>query len=180
MHQFLLGEMKMFWKWTVVIITQHCECTYCHWIINLKWLNGKFYVMCVICVWLCDPTRLLCPWDFSRQEYWSVLQFPPPGDLPDPELNLRVLSLLHWQVDSLPLNHMGSPLCLFYHNRKKRNTSNTIYLLQIHLNIYTHFTVWNVLHDTEINMKCIKDILLCSTHFTYSLPSMNNPHICHF
>ena len=21
---------------------------------------------------------------FSRQEYWSVLLFPPPGDLPDP------------------------------------------------------------------------------------------------
>ena len=21
---------------------------------------------------------------FSRQEYWSVLPFPPPGDLPDP------------------------------------------------------------------------------------------------
>ena len=28
--------------------------------------------------------RLLCPWDFSRQEYWSGLPFPPPGDLPDP------------------------------------------------------------------------------------------------
>ena len=22
--------------------------------------------------------------DFSRQEYWSGLPFPPPGDLPDP------------------------------------------------------------------------------------------------
>ena len=22
--------------------------------------------------------------DFSRQEYWSVLPFPSPGDLPDP------------------------------------------------------------------------------------------------
>ena len=22
--------------------------------------------------------------EFSRQEYWSVLPFPPPGDLPDP------------------------------------------------------------------------------------------------
>ena len=29
------------------------------------------------------PTRLLCP-GFSRQEYWSGLPFPPPGDLPDP------------------------------------------------------------------------------------------------
>ena len=29
-------------------------------------------------------TRLLSPWDFSRQGYWSGLPFPSPGDLPDP------------------------------------------------------------------------------------------------
>ena len=28
------------------------------------------------------PTRLLCPWGFSRQEYWSGLPCCPPGDLP--------------------------------------------------------------------------------------------------
>ena len=26
-----------------------------------------------------QPTRLLCPWRFSRQEYWSGLPCPPPG-----------------------------------------------------------------------------------------------------
>ena len=26
---------------------------------------------------------------FSRQEYWSALPFPPPGDLPDPGIKLR-------------------------------------------------------------------------------------------
>ena len=31
-----------------------------------------------------QPTRLLCPWGFSRQEYWSGLPCPPPGDLPNP------------------------------------------------------------------------------------------------
>ena len=31
-----------------------------------------------------QPTRLLCPWGFSRQEYWSGLPRPPPGDLPNP------------------------------------------------------------------------------------------------
>ena len=30
------------------------------------------------------PTRLLCPWAFSRQEYWSGLPFPSPGVLPNP------------------------------------------------------------------------------------------------
>ena len=55
-------------------------------------------VYCVLCCaqWLChiqplvtrphglQPTRLLCPWGFSRQEYWSGLPFPSPGDLPNP------------------------------------------------------------------------------------------------
>ena len=35
---------------------------------------------------------------FSRQECWSRLPFPPPGDLPDPGIKPA-----HWQVDSLPL-----------------------------------------------------------------------------
>ena len=26
--------------------------------------------------------------EFSRQEYWSGLLFPPPGDLPDPGIEL--------------------------------------------------------------------------------------------
>ena len=28
--------------------------------------------------------RLLCPWEFSRQQYWSWVLFPTPGDLPNP------------------------------------------------------------------------------------------------
>ena len=27
---------------------------------------------------------LLCPWGFSRQEYWSGMPCLPPGDHPDP------------------------------------------------------------------------------------------------
>ena len=42
---------------------------------------------------------------FSRQEYWSGLPFPSPGDLPDPGIKLASLTL---QVDSLPLRHLGS------------------------------------------------------------------------
>ena len=43
--------------------------------------------------------------EFSRQEYWSGLSFPLPGDLPNQGSNP---SLLHWQADSLPLSHLGS------------------------------------------------------------------------
>ena len=37
---------------------------------------------------------------FLKQEYWSGLPFPSPGDL---------LSLLHWQVDSLLLASPRKP-----------------------------------------------------------------------
>ena len=40
---------------------------------------------------------------FSRQEYWSGLPSPPPGNLPNPRIECMSLSLLHWQVGSLPL-----------------------------------------------------------------------------
>ena len=46
-----------------------------------------------------QPARLLCPWGFSRQEYWSVLSRPPPWDLPNPGMEPRSPTL---QVDSLP------------------------------------------------------------------------------
>ena len=46
---------------------------------------------------------------FSRQEYWSWLLCPPPGDLPTQESNPGLLSLLHWQVGCLPLMPSGKP-----------------------------------------------------------------------
>ena len=41
---------------------------------------------------------------FSRQEYWSGLPFPPPGDLPDPGIKPAVPAL---QADSLLLESPG-------------------------------------------------------------------------
>ena len=46
---------------------------------------------------------------FSRQEYWSGLPCPPPGDLPDSRMEPSLLCLLHWQVGSLPLAPPGKP-----------------------------------------------------------------------
>ena len=34
-------------------------------------------------------TKLLCPWGFSRQEYWSGLPCPPPGDIHNPGIKPR-------------------------------------------------------------------------------------------
>ena len=44
--------------------------------------------------------------EFSRQEYWSRLPFPPPGDLPHPGIEPGSPA---WQVDSLPPVLPGKP-----------------------------------------------------------------------
>ena len=51
-----------------------------------------------------QPARLLCPWGFSRQEYWSGLPCPPPGDLSNPGTEPRSPTL---QVDSLLSEPLG-------------------------------------------------------------------------
>ena len=45
-----------------------------------------------------QPGRLLCPWGFSRQKYWSGLMCPPPGDIPNLEFEPRSPAL---HADSL-------------------------------------------------------------------------------
>ena len=47
---------------------------------------------------------------FSRQEYWSGLPCPPPGDLPDPGIEPMSPASRALQADYLPLSHWGSPL----------------------------------------------------------------------
>ena len=47
--------------------------------------------------------------EFSRQEYWSGLPFPSPGDIPDPGIEARSLAL---QADSLPSEPPGKLLRL--------------------------------------------------------------------
>ena len=62
-------------------------------------------VLCLVaqsCPTLCEPMDLACEaplsMGFSRQEEWSGLPFPSPGNLPNPETARRSPSL---QEDSL-------------------------------------------------------------------------------
>ena len=87
------------------------------------WFTGSSVCVCV-CVCVCvysvtcrslwphrlQPTRLLCPWDFSRQEYWCGLPFPSSGDFPSPRLQpiSPASPALAGGVDSLPLQHLGT------------------------------------------------------------------------
>ena len=69
--------------------------------------------MCLVaqsCSTLCNPWTGACQaplfMEFSRQEYWSRLPFPSPGDLPKPGIEPRSLTL---QADFLPSESPGKP-----------------------------------------------------------------------
>ena len=57
------------------------------------------------CIALQSPLSM----EFSRQEYWSGLPFPPLEDCPNLGSNPCLLLLLHWKVDSLPVAPPGKP-----------------------------------------------------------------------
>ena len=62
-----------------------------------------------LCLTLCDPMGGSLPdfsRGFSRQEYWSGLPCPPPGDLPNPGIEPRSPTL---QADSLLSEPPGKP-----------------------------------------------------------------------
>ena len=72
----------------------------------LSFFHCKFWYSIPVCG--CIPSRFSCVWlfatlwtvvcqaplfiGFSRQEYWSGLPCPPPGDLPDP--GIKPMSLV--------------------------------------------------------------------------------------
>ena len=49
---------------------------------------------------------------FSRQEYWSGLPFPAPGDLPDPGIKFESPMSPVLQADSLPLSPGEAHVCI--------------------------------------------------------------------
>ena len=77
------------------------------------------------CLTLATPRTVACQallsMGFSRQEYWSGLPFPSPGDLPDPGIESGSPAL---QADSLPTELRGQPwyiinyLKIWQHNTK--------------------------------------------------------------
>ena len=54
----------------------------------------------------CSPTRLLCPWDSPGQNTGVGCHTLLRGIIPTQGSNP---CLLHWQADSLPPSHLGSP-----------------------------------------------------------------------
>jgi len=70
------------------------------------------------CPTLCDPMDCSLPappsMEFSRQEYWSWLPFPSPGDLPNPGIEPGSPAL---QAEALPSEPPGMPLKKIFFNQ---------------------------------------------------------------
>ena len=64
------------------------------------------------CLTLCDPWTVAhqapLSMEFSRQEYWSGLPFPSPGDLPEPGIEPESPAL---EADALPSELRRKPQC---------------------------------------------------------------------
>ena len=52
----------------------------------------------------CSPPSSSCPWNFPGRNTGSDCHFLLQGIFPTQGSNPRVLGLLHWQVDSLPID----------------------------------------------------------------------------
>ena len=85
----------------------------------------------------CSPAKVLCPWGFSRQEYWSGLSCPPPGNLLDPGIVSRPPTLWAGSIPSEPL-------------RKPKHTGvGSLSLIQE--NFLTQESNWGLLHWRRIH-----------------------------
>ena len=84
--------------------------------------------------------RLLCPWGFSKQGYWSGLVCPPPGDLPNAGNEPTSLTVLN-TFSYIPfINYLLWSVC-----------SSLLHIsllgcLWIFLYSLLEFFIWNVCH----------------------------------
>ena len=105
-----LESVSGWWRWVT--------CTMLTWKAVSGWWKvslHRLYVCVLSCfsrVWLFATLwsiahQALLSMKFSRQEYWSGLPFPSPGDLPDPGIEPRFPSL---EADSLTSEPPGKPI----------------------------------------------------------------------
>ena len=96
----LRGHISSAWRWkpqdllkSSVTRLQHSLLLQC-----VGPRKGHAYSLTQLCLTLCNPMDCSLPgssypWDCSREENWSGLPFPPPGDLPGPGIEPVSLAL---------------------------------------------------------------------------------------
>ena len=98
----LVFKVRWYYEWHHPIYDHHCIMLLCVCVCVCVHVRALSHVQVFVTPGR-SPTRLLCPWNFPKQEYWIGLSFSLPGDLPDPGIKLA----------SLPHSYFVSTLCEF-------------------------------------------------------------------
>ena len=127
------------------------------------WPMSPYLILCCVCVISCSvisnslqphglqSARLLCPWGFSRQEYWSGLPcLPLQGIFPTQESNP---GLLHYRWTFYHLSYQGSPRILEWvtYPFSRGSSQPRDWILASHI-AGRFFTVWAT-KETLLNFK---------------------------
>ena len=86
---------------------------------------------------------------FSRQEYWSGLPFPSPGDLPDPGIKPRSPAL---QADTLPSEPPGKPVLFLCAPIIRDNIHSVCFMYQAYSILYALVTCRTQLTARPLNL----------------------------
>ena len=117
-------------------------------------LTGLYWGLHVVCVLSCFSRFWLFAtlWivsrhaplsmGFSRQEYWSRLPCPPPGDLLHPGIEPTSPASPDLQADSLPTEPPGKPMARlkWVIICKELRQKLALLCVRVFLNIYTHLS----------------------------------------
>ena len=111
-----------------------------------------------------ERNRLVCPWRFSRQEYWSGLPFCPPWDLPNPGIEPSSLTL---QTGSLPSEPPGNYMLLFSRSVVSDSVTQWIAACQASPSFTISQSLLKLMLESVMPSN---HLILC--HFLMLLPSM--------
>ena len=104
-----------------------------------EWINKMWYIRECVSVCVCAKSLQSCltlwtlwtivhqtflSMGFSRQEYWSGLPFPSPGDLSDPGIEPGAPAL---QAGSLPTELLGKPKIVNIHTHTHTHFADSLY-----------------------------------------------------
>ena len=92
----------------------------------------------LLCPYGLYATRLLCPWDSPGKNTGVGCRFLLQDLFLTQELNL---SLLHWQMESIPLSHHAS-MYIYIHTHRNMNLKGERIKIQIELTVYFFMPLW--------------------------------------
>ena len=93
------------------------------------------------------PTRLLCPWDFPGKNIGGCCHFLLQGIFLTQGSNP---CLLHWQADSLPLSHQGSPYLLLPYGKPIWTTTTNP-----HVKLHKEFPLMTTSGPILVSLSCL-------------------------